>query len=171
MRFKDFKIVINGDFASHEDEQDLRSTIAGKLSDTFNQVSSKQPSIQMPPAITPGLTPEEAEEETIERIEDGTARWSPPLQQHLDVVKQSLMQNFPVTEDQSADSLKDVSKKIAESVGICERCSSLVFGSYITENIDENRYKKIQSGWRRVMERYVNCRPKCTDRGKPCKIK
>lgn len=169
MRFKDFEIVIHGDFESGDDEQDLRSAIAKKLGGLTTKTSN-------------------AEAETVEKINTGDARWSPPLQQHLDVLKQSLenTQNPEKTGSEILD--MDAAKKyyekyheshtvsgkalleqrLAEQIQMCSQCGNLLLGDIICERLGQRRQQRIEHAWSRLVEHYRGSAETCADQGQQC---
>ena len=153
MRFKDFEIVIHGDFESGDDELDLRSAIAKKLG-----------------GLSAKTTDQEAE--TVEKIDNGEARWAPPLQQHLDVLKQSLA-NTSDEEKTSSQILElDAAKKyydkyhenrtprgklleaVQSDITLCHSCGNLVIGNTLKESLHHNKLNKILEAWQRLKAHY-----------------
>lgn len=153
MRFKDFEITIRGDFPDGQSEEDFRKAIAkklGGLSDTADR---------------------EDDVETVEKIDAGDARWSPPLQQHLDVVKQSLKNTQALGEVSNQiidlDSAKKYYEKFHEStnherhlignqinsqVQICESCGGLLIGNTVRRKLGESAYQRVQKAWHQIMK-------------------
>jgi hypothetical protein len=160
MRFKDFEIVIHGDFESGDDELDLRSAIAKKLGGLSAKTS-------------------DAEAETVQKIEDGDARWAPPLQQHLDVLKQSLANTSDKTETSSQilelDSAKKYYDKYHESISrsgqlieavqtdltFCKSCGKLMLGQQLTESLSDQSLSRITKAWNKLLEHYRVPKKKC----------
>lgn len=160
MRFKDFEIVIHGDFESGDDELDLRSAIAKKLGGMSAKTS-------------------DAEAETVQKIEDGEARWAPPLQQHLDVLKQSLA-NTSDKEGTSSqilelDAAKKYYDKYHESIArrgqlieamqtdlsFCKTCGKLLLGQQLTESLSIQTRQRINQAWNKLLEHYRVPKRKC----------
>lgn len=153
MRFKDFEIVIHGDFESGDDELDLRSAIAKKLGGLSAKTS-------------------DLEAQTVDKIEQGEARWAPPLQQHLDVLKQSLANTSDEQKTSSQilelDAAKKYYDKYHESVNrrgrlveavqhdlsMCSTCGNLVMGNILKESLSESVQDKITRAWNRLREHY-----------------
>lgn len=153
MRFKDFEIVIHGDFESGDDELDLRSAIAKKLG-----------------GLSAKTTDQEAE--TVEKIDSGEARWAPPLQQHLDVLKQSLA-NTSDEEKTSSQILElDAAKKyydkyheshtprgklleaVQTDISLCQSCGNLVISNTLKESLNRSKLNKIAEAWQRLKMHY-----------------
>jgi hypothetical protein len=162
MRFKDFEIVIHGDFDSGDDELDLRSAIAKKLGGVSAKTSDA-----------------DAEAETVQKIEDGDARWAPPLQQHLDVIKQSLA-NTSVKAETSSQILElDASKKyydkyhesishsgqlieaVQTDLSFCKSCGKLMLGQQLTESLSDQSLNRITNAWNKLLEHYRVPKKKC----------
>lgn len=160
MRFKDFEIVIHGDFESGDDELDLRSAIAKKLSGLKTNTSDQ-------------------EAETVDKIDNGEARWAPPLQQHLDVLKQSLA-NTSNPEGTSSQILElDAAKKyydkyhesrshrgklleaVQHDLSMCSKCGSLKLGTSLKESLDERTQTRIRQAWNRLKEHYHAPKKNC----------
>jgi len=160
MRFKDFEIVIHGDFESGDDELDLRSAISKKLGGLSAKTS-------------------DAEAETVQKIEDGEARWAPPLQQHLDVLKQSLA-NTSDKEGTSSqilelDAAKKYYDKYHESIArrgqlieamqtdlsFCKTCGKLLLGQQLTESLSIQTRQRINQAWNKLLEHYRVPKRKC----------
>lgn len=160
MRFKDFEIVIHGDFESGDDELDLRSAIAKKLGGLSAKTS-------------------DAETETVQKIEDGEARWAPPLQQHLDVLKQSLA-NTANPEGTGSQILElDAAKKyydkyhegkqhrgrlleaVQHDLSMCSICGTLKLGIALTESLDKQTQYRIQQAWQRLKSHYQAPKHSC----------
>ena len=168
MRFKDFEITIHGDFESGDDEQDLRSAIARKLGGLSAKTS-------------------DAEAQTVGKIDDGDARWSPPLQQHLDVLKQSL---------ESADNKSDVGNQILDldaakryyekfhesthrssrlleyqvrtELNMCAFCGRLMLGESLRLRLTETVCQNIQRAWDQLIQRYSAPAQSCEQRSHRC---
>lgn len=166
MRFKDFEIVIHGDFESGDDELDLRGAIAKKLGGMNTQSA-------------------DLEAQTIEKIDNGDARWAPPLQQHLDVVKQSLVgadgrsQNGttvaslatpgPHNEDQNSTDAPILEQRSAiNEINICGRCGHLIIGPRLSESFSARLISSIQSKWAVIAEKYTGGVPSCLQQNKKC---
>lgn len=141
MRFKDFEIVIHGDFSSGDDELDLRSAIAQQLG-TLKSKSS------------------DPEAETLEKINSGDAKWAPPLQQHLDVIKQSVSDNAPVelSEDLMSSSLSSV---LHQELNFCKNCGKLCWGPRLLESVNIATRNKISQVWNKVLNHYGVPGKKC----------
>lgn len=153
MRFKDFEITIRGDFDDGDSEKDFRKAIAKKLG---------------------GLTDNQDrvdDEATVKKIDDGEARWSPPLQQHLDVVKQSLgnARNLGEVSSQvvDIDSAKKYYEKFHEhainnnhllenqttdQVTMCGNCGRLLIAETVKRRLGSFGYQKIQEAWNRMLK-------------------
>jgi hypothetical protein len=158
MRFKDFEIVIHGDFESGDDELDLRSAIAKKLGGLSAKTS-------------------DAEAETVQKIEDGDARWAPPLQQHLDVVKQSLentenvkenstqildlhaarqhYEKYHESQSRKESAILEQRKSITEQISFCGQCGHLVLGKAITEGLDRGKIQRLCEKWAVIAKKYT----------------
>jgi hypothetical protein len=129
MRFKDFEIVIHGDFESGDDELDLRSAIAKKLGSLSQSA-------------------EQIQNQTIEKIEDGDAKWSPPLQQHLDTIKQAV-----ATDTVFAENINN-NAQLLENISICTKCNHLIIKQQpITESFHKS-WANIQKNWAKLLEHY-----------------
>ena len=134
MRFRDFEITIHGDFGDGDSEQDFRAAIAQKL------------------GALGGGSERDHEAKTIEKIEAGDARWSPPLQQHLDIVKQSLdnqtlgeVKNQIIPLDTAEVTFEDsASTNIDDQIKMCESCGRLMLGDQVRHKLGESSYQKIQ---------------------------
>lgn len=171
MRFKDFQIVIHGDFESGDDELDLRKAISKKLGGL-------------------GATTNDIEAQNVQKIDDGEARWAPPLQQHLDVVKQSLTNaNVSETSSKILDlhaakqhyekyhesvkpknrSLTEEHRRLIESIDICRNCGHLIIGETITESVSANLVKSIQRKWSAIAETYTGGIKHCAHSKKRCR--
>lgn len=135
MRFKDFEIVIHGDFESGDDELDLRSAIAQKLSSLNHSA-------------------EEIQNQTIEKIDDGEAKWSPPLQQHLDTIKQAVVTNNVFNEQASKNTM-------IENITLCSKCNHLIIqNQLITESFTKS-WDNIQKTWTKLLQHYQLTTPRC----------
>jgi hypothetical protein len=151
MRFKDFEIVIHGDFESGDDELDLRSAIAKKLGGL-------------------GSTPKDQEAETVEKIENGEARWAPPLQQHLDVLKQSLTNNESshqtgdqITKYQSSHAPNgQLLEAVQTEITLCSRCGNLIISNTLKESLHIDKLNKIAEAWQRLKSHYGAPKNNCT---------
>lgn len=157
MRFREFQITIHGEFDGSADEQQFRQGL----------VQHMQPAPAPAPAqLTPEprsaqvVSPESgsAQQQVLSQIDQGTARWAPPLQQHLDVIKQSLMQNFPVTE--SADAAAPV-------LSLCTHCGNLLFSSAVEQRLGIRSCEQLQQRWQAVRTHYVT-EPSCVSQGQQC---
>lgn len=171
MRFKDFEIVIHGDFESGDDELDLRSAIAKKLGGLSTKTT-------------------DAESQAVQKINDGEARWAPPLQQHLDVVKQSLAntENVSETSSQILDlhaarqhyekyheslvpsdrALMEQRQHLIDDISVCRHCGHLIMGPAIVESVSTKTLKTIQRKWAVIAESYTGGILKCSVRNKRC---
>jgi hypothetical protein len=171
MRFKDFEIVIHGDFESGDDELDLRSAIAKKLGGLSAKTS-------------------DAQTQTVQKIEDGEARWAPPLQQHLDVVKQSLTNTDRVSENSSKildlhaarqhyekyhesaapsnHALLEHHQHMINDIRLCKHCGHLIMGPVITESVAAATLNSVMSKWAVIAESYTGGIKCCVRQGKKC---
>jgi hypothetical protein len=155
MRFKDFEITIRGDFPDGESEEDFRKAIASKLG-----------------GLTDGKRNADREDDadTVEKIDSGDARWSPPLQQHLDVVKQSLKNSRSLGEVSNQvldlDSAKKYYEKFHENadpslhrrldtqIDLCEGCGRLQISPTLRQQLGENSWRQIQRSWHQILQQY-----------------
>jgi hypothetical protein len=156
MRFKDFEITIRGDFPDGESEEDFRKAIARKLGGLSDGA---------------GNADRQDDADTVEKIDSGDARWSPPLQQHLDVVKQSLKNTKTLGEVSNQiidlDSAKKYYEKFHETadpslrhqqidreIQMCESCGRLLLDQNVRRRLGESSYRRVQQAWQQIMQKY-----------------
>jgi len=145
MRFKEFEVIIHGEFETAEDELDLRGTFSRQLG------VSQQP--QIPPVVTQVIAKEpESEEQTIQDIENGDAKWAPPLQQQLDALKQSV--NTPTI----------IAAK-EPMMEMCKKCGHLIFDNMISEG----KQTQLQETWSNIAKKYTHGLEKCKSNCEPFK--
>ena len=129
MRFKDFDIVIHGDFESGGDELDLRGAIAKKLGMMMD----------------PQAAAKEKEAAEIEKIEQGKAKWSTPLQQHLDAVKQTAdaVSENPDGAAAAVTVPSGYDNMMRESISACRWCGRLM----LPQNLNEAKQQQLKELW------------------------
>jgi hypothetical protein len=143
MRFKEFEVIIHGEFETPEDELDLRGSIAKSLGGN-QQVPPCQPTQQVV-AKEP-----ESEEQTIQNIENGDAKWAPPLQQQLDTLKQSV-------------SMPTIIAAKEPMMEMCRKCGHLIFNNVISES----KQTQLQETWSNIARKYTNGLEKCKSNCEP----
>lgn len=140
MRIKDFTLTFNGEIGE-EEKINLASVLGNIIGNKIDLSvgSSKQP---------------ETEADTIEKIDNGEAKWVGPLQQHLDAVKVGA--GVAALEESKNDSVR-----------ICEDCGRLVFNN--RQTLHENVCVKLQNIWKTLLEHYGAPKKSCKQSGKKCR--
>lgn len=147
MRFKDFDIVIHGDFESGNDELDLRGAIAKKLG------------VMMDPEAAAQAKDDQEKQD----IEQGKAKWAPPLQQHLDAVKQTAdaVTGNNISAASSITVPSGYDSMMRESVSACRYCGKLL----ISDNLNEQKQQQLQKFWEQKRSQLHKNLAECGTRG------
>jgi hypothetical protein len=146
MRFKDFDIVIHGDFESGGDELDLRGAIAKKLGMMMD----------------PQAAAKEKEAAEIEKIEQGKAKWSTPLQQHLDAVKQTAdaVSENPDGAAAAVTVPSGYDNMMRESISACRWCGRLM----MPQQLSETKQQRLLELWQQKRA-HTPSQPQCGSPG------